>query len=103
MVQSNDLRELAAKRVDLGNEILSLGRVIVTDRLHASILSLLMGKPHVMINDRYKKVELTRKAAFGRITECSEENLNGFYAVNIEDGLQKALWLLKQDGTSNIL
>lgn len=102
-MESNDLREIAAKRVDLGNEILSLGRVIVTDRLHASILSLLMGKPHVMINDRYKKVELTRKTAFENIKECSEENLKGFYAVNIEDGLQKAVWLLKQDNSSNFV
>lgn len=94
VTQSSDIRELAAKRVDLGNEILSLGRVVVTDRLHASILSLLMGKPHVMINDRYRKVELTRTAAFENKTECTEENLRGFYAVNIEDGLQKALWLL---------
>lgn len=87
--------ELAKKRVDLGNEILSLGRVVITDRLHASVLSVLMGKAHVMINDKYKKVEWTRETAFHGKPECSKHNIRGYYASNIDDAIHKALRLLE--------
>ncbi|MFZ2178032.1 MAG: polysaccharide pyruvyl transferase family protein [Rhodococcus sp. (in: high G+C Gram-positive bacteria)] len=37
-------------------EILSRGRIIVTDRLHAAILATLMGKPVVMVDNVNKKI-----------------------------------------------
>jgi exopolysaccharide biosynthesis predicted pyruvyltransferase EpsI len=35
---------------------LSRGRVVVTDRLHAHILSVLLGRPHVVLDNSYGKV-----------------------------------------------
>src|SRR5207302_11065372 len=35
--------------------ILSLGRIVVTDRLHAHILCMLMGVPHILLNNDYGK------------------------------------------------
>ena len=70
--------------------------MIITDRLHASLMSLLIGRPHVILNDKYKKVENTREAAFMDKPECSEENLRGYYANTIEEAVEKALWLLRK-------
>lgn len=39
-----------------GVELLSRGRLVVTDRLHAHILCVLMGKPHVVLDNSYGKV-----------------------------------------------
>lgn len=91
------LPDLARQRTTLVNEILSGGRVIITDRLHASVMSVLMGKPHVMMNEKYKKVQLTREAAFADKPECSQENLRGYYANSMEEAIDKALWLLDQE------
>lgn len=41
--------------VRLGLAILSLGRVVVTDRLHGHILCLLLGIPHVLLNNNTGK------------------------------------------------
>lgn len=47
---------LAATRVAYGERLLASADVVVTDRLHAHILAMLVGRPHVLINDRYDKV-----------------------------------------------
>ncbi|XP_005101536.2 pyruvyl transferase 1 [Aplysia californica] len=39
-----------------GFNFLSRGRVLVTDRLHGHILSTLMNMPHVLVDNRYKKL-----------------------------------------------
>jgi pyruvyl transferase EpsO len=49
----NDLAQLRLQR---GLEILSSGKVVITDRLHGHILCLLMGIPHVVIDNRYNKI-----------------------------------------------
>jgi len=46
---------LAACRVTRGCAILSRGRVVISDRLHAHILCLLMGIPHVLLDNVYGK------------------------------------------------
>ena len=46
----------AAWNVKRGTEMLSRGRVVITDRLHGHILCVLMSIPHVVLNDRYGKI-----------------------------------------------
>ena len=36
--------------------MLSAARVVVTDRLHGHILSMLLGKPHVILDNSYGKL-----------------------------------------------
>ncbi len=48
--------QLATSQLRLGIEILSGGRVAVTDRLHGHILCLLLGTPHVMLDNSYGKL-----------------------------------------------
>jgi pyruvyl transferase EpsO len=47
---------VAADRVGAGLRLLSRGRVVVTDRLHGHILSLLLGIPHVLMENTYGKL-----------------------------------------------
>ncbi len=47
---------LARQRLIRGCRILSRGRVVMTDRLHGHILSLLLDLPHVVLDNRYGKV-----------------------------------------------
>ena len=47
---------LARRRLRRGLEILSSAEVVITDRLHGHILSLLLGIPHVMLDNNYGKL-----------------------------------------------
>ena len=46
----------ARARVARGCALLSSGRVVITDRLHAHILSLLLGIPHAVLDNSYGKL-----------------------------------------------
>lgn len=47
---------LAQGRLDRGLKMLSSGRVVVTDRLHAHILSTMMDIPHIVLDNNYGKI-----------------------------------------------
>jgi exopolysaccharide biosynthesis predicted pyruvyltransferase EpsI len=51
---------LAALQLSRGCRLLASGRVVVTDRLHGHLLSLLLGLPHVILGDRHGKIASTR-------------------------------------------
>jgi len=48
---------VANQRIDRGRRQLSRGRVVLTDRLHAHILSTMLGIPHVVLDNNYGKVQ----------------------------------------------
>jgi pyruvyl transferase EpsO len=50
------LDALAQRRVAQGNRILARGRVVVTNRLHAHLLCLMMGIPTVVVDTKFGKV-----------------------------------------------
>ena len=50
---------LASAWVRRGVEIISSARVIVTDRLHAHVFAILLGIPHVVLDNRYGKIRST--------------------------------------------
>ncbi len=54
LIETYDL--LAAERLRRGCQLLSKGRVVVTDRLHGHILCLLLGIPHVLLDNVYGKL-----------------------------------------------
>lgn len=49
--------DLAALQLTRGCALLVSGDVVVTDRLHGHLLSLLLDRPHVLLADRYGKVD----------------------------------------------
>lgn len=48
--------ELARRRLERGLAMLSLGEVVITDRLHGHILSLLLDLPQITLDNSYGKV-----------------------------------------------
>jgi pyruvyl transferase EpsO len=55
----------AQTRVQRGVRQLSRGKAIVTDRLHVHILSLLLGRPHAVLDNSYGKVRRFMRAFSG--------------------------------------
>jgi len=48
--------QIASNRLHRGVRHLSQGKVVITDRLHAHILCLLLGIPHVVLDNNYGKI-----------------------------------------------
>lgn len=47
---------LARRRLSVGRQTLSRGKVVITDRLHGHLLCLLMNIPHVVLDNSYGKI-----------------------------------------------
>ena len=54
--------------------MISSSRVVITDRLHASIFAFLLHKPHVYLDQSYGKIRLTREVAFNTSTFCQDRH-----------------------------
>ncbi len=73
---------LARARLARGKALLDIGRVVIADRLHVHILSILMEKPHVLIDNRYRKLGTFHEAwtkSYGGVTFV--ENLQDAYGA----------------------
>lgn len=75
--------------------------MIICDRLHASVLSLLLGTPHVVVDggpdsNSYGKRINTRAAAFETSDQCTPETLRYREASTISDGIGEAIELLEE-------
>jgi exopolysaccharide biosynthesis predicted pyruvyltransferase EpsI len=81
--------DAAAKaRLRRGIRQISRGRAIVTDRLHVHICSLLLGRPHAVLDNNYGKVRRFM-AAFSGGTDLS------YLATSLDDGIA---WARNQPG-----
>jgi exopolysaccharide biosynthesis predicted pyruvyltransferase EpsI len=92
--QSIDL--MVAYRTQLGNAMMSRGRVIISDRLHASIMATLIDRPVVYIDNSYRKSSRVRSTLAGHIPECTDTVLNAHYASDIEAAVEIASKMLKR-------
>lgn len=72
----------AQARLNRGVRLLSQGHVVLTDRLHAHILCLLLDKPHVVLDNDYGKIS-TFHAAW---TSASE---TAVFAAGFDDAVAK--------------
>ena len=77
---------LALRWVDRAEQVLSRGRVVRTDRLHAHLLSLLLGIPHVVEDNATGKVGAyveawTKDATLTRFAATPEEARDGVRAL----------------------
>jgi len=61
-------RQAALARMRRGVRTLSQGRVVLTDRLHAHVLCVLLGKPHVVLGDAYGKIRAFYEAYSSRLS-----------------------------------
>lgn len=79
--------------------VLAPPQVIICDRLHASIIALLMGVPHVVVDGgseskSYGKRVKTRAAAFETSDHCTQNSLRYREAGTLTEGIAEALVLL---------
>lgn len=74
---------LAWRRIQKGLAMLSRAKVIVTDRLHAHILCLLCGIPHVLIDNNYGKLRSYYEAWTGTSAIT-------YWAKTFEEGIRAA-------------
>ena len=63
-----------------GCSLMASARVVVTDRLHAHILCVLLGVPHVLLDNSYGKVRgfyeaWTSECSFARWADSADEAL----------------------------
>lgn len=56
-VELSTFDAIAWRRLRFGLRLLEKAKVVVTNRLHGHILSLLSAKPHVLLGDRYGKIQ----------------------------------------------
>lgn len=89
------LTAAARHRMRRGVRTLSRGSVIVTDRLHVHILSLLLGRPHAVLDNSYGKVR-------GFIRAFSDESPLVYQAKSLEDGFNWALRRAEVDPLSSV-
>ncbi len=78
---------LATERLIRGEAILSSGRTVITDRLHAHILCTLLDIPHVVLDNSYRKI-----GNFRDVWGTGGENC--LSAETLDEALQKAKELL---------
>ena len=77
----------------------SSSRVVITDRLHASIFAFLLHKPHVYLDQSYGKIRLTREVAFNTSTFCQDRHRLRFnQAEEIRQAVRLAGELVKIRG-----
>ena len=73
----------------------STAKLIVTDRLHGSIFAFLMNKPHIYIDQMYKKISKTREVTFRNSTSCQNKELLKYdSALSLDDAVQKSITAL---------
>ena len=102
----NDLRSsksleavasIADQRTKLINRIVAQARVVVTDRMHGTIWSMLMGKPFVIVSEIYRKTLDTLESSYSDKEECEWNNLRAEYDKDPKDAIKKALVLLEEE------
>ena len=70
-------------------------RLVITDRLHASIFAFLLHKPHVYLDQSYGKIRLTREVAFNTSTFCQDRvRLRFDQAEDIRQAVRLAVEML---------
>jgi exopolysaccharide biosynthesis predicted pyruvyltransferase EpsI len=80
---------------DTAIQLLSFGKVVICDRLHAAILSYLTGLPFVYINQSTGKLEKTLRVAFESWEGCQDGETSMYArAQNLQDALGKAIQFL---------
>lgn len=95
-----NLMEFPEFRTKVGIWMLCQGRVIVTDRLHATIMSTLLGLPYVYLDNTYKKIQNYRESWLSPNPDCSDENLRARKASTWQTAAEMAVELYQNEYSS---
>ncbi len=93
---------------DTSIQLLSLGRVVICDRLHAAVLAYLAGLPFVFIDQKTGKITKTLRVAFESAEDCKDgETARWAKATSLQHGIKKAVdfierYKLRSEGSWSI-
>jgi exopolysaccharide biosynthesis predicted pyruvyltransferase EpsI len=90
----NSRHSFLGHRTQMANNLFSRGRLIITNRLHATIFTTLMGKPVIYLDNTYKKIANVRGALAKEFSECTDQNLRARHAVTLSQAVELALQIL---------
>jgi pyruvyl transferase EpsO len=85
-----DAHEFAEMLTLTANTMLSQGRVLVTNRLHATILATLMGMPVFYADNTYGKIHATRAGSLQH-PSCTSDNLRAWGFPSVVGAAQAAI------------
>jgi len=87
---------------DSAIKLLSLGRVVVGDRLHAAVLAYLSGLTVVYIDQKTKKISKTLGVAFESLDKCRDGKASRWFrAETLEEALGIAIDLSKEEAKNS--
>lgn len=87
---------------DTSIELLSLGKVVVCDRLHAAVLAYLTGLPFVYIDQVSGKISKTLTTAFDGAEGCLDgEQTHWARAMSLQEALAKASDMIDKHGLNH--
>jgi exopolysaccharide biosynthesis predicted pyruvyltransferase EpsI len=83
---------------DTSIELLSLGKIVICDRLHAAILCYLTGLPFVYIDQISGKISNTFRVAFEQMEDCANGEATSLWAkaTSMEEAVAKAIELVER-------
>jgi pyruvyl transferase EpsO len=92
-LHSSSFDLLAQRRFQRGVRILCRGKIVLTDRLHGHIVSTLLGKPQVLLDNHYRKI--------GNYIDCFESKQEAIFYVGdsnseVEINVSKALNIVQK-------
>jgi exopolysaccharide biosynthesis predicted pyruvyltransferase EpsI len=96
--QPASIAEYPLFRLHAANNMLCRGRVVLSDRLHASVLALLMGRPFVGVDNEYQKMERVMRFMFADPSfgpPLTPHTLNHFIVSHTTEIVPKIRALLK--------
>jgi len=84
-------------------DLLHMGRVVIADRLHASILSFVSDVPFVYVDQRTKKISSTLGVAFSTWEGCRDQDTLMYHdADTFEDGIDRALNMMHANNLRDV-
>ena len=93
---SSDKNSNKLDSIQSATTFLSAAKIIITDRLQASLLAFLKFQPHVFIDQIYGKIGKSREVAFRGSESCGDgSKLRYGSAENLVEGIEKALYMLE--------
>lgn len=81
-------------RLQAAVDLLSIGKVIITNRLHGSIVATMMGKHLIFVDTKEGKLAQVRDTALGS-SHCSNANLHAQQSESLKSAMEMVIQMLR--------
>jgi pyruvyl transferase EpsO len=78
-------------RVQIGINLLSRGKIIITDRLHALIMAQMIDRTVFYFDNKFKKLTQVRTAHVNAVSECQDKVFNAKKVESISDATKQSI------------